>query len=485
VLLQSCRGTGGSEGEFTWWRDEPADGQATVAWLREQPWFNGVLGTVGPSYLGYVQWALALDPPPELGAMVVQVGAHDPHQTTYPGGAYAFENSLIAAVAMIHQGRGAVRFALAVARLQRYFARITRSLPLADAYLPAVGRRVPYIDETLRHLDREHPFWAGTDIGAVADRLRVPTLIVAGWQDLLLEQNLQQYARLRAGGCPSALLIGPWTHTNAFDKGAPVVVGESLAWLKAHLTSDSGRPRDTPVRVHVGGADEWRDLPEWPPFSAQRPAFLAPDGRLGPPPSGDGAVGAFRYDPADPTPSLGGALLSRTAGVRDNRNLESRPDVLTFTTDALTSPVEVIGPVTATVRISAPVGAHIDVFARLCDVDEAGRSRNVCDGLLRLPEVTSTEPVEITVDLIATAHRFRTGHRIRLQVSGGAHPRFARNPGTGEPLATATRLVATPVTVHAGSAVQLSTVDDLSACISSKDVDSMSDSGTSLQKTRD
>ncbi len=74
VVLQSCRGTGGSSGMFDLWRNEAADGQATVSWLREQPWFNGTLGTVGPSYLGYVQWALALDPPPELKAMVVQVG---------------------------------------------------------------------------------------------------------------------------------------------------------------------------------------------------------------------------------------------------------------------------------------------------------------------------------------------------------------------------------------------------------------------------
>jgi putative CocE/NonD family hydrolase len=88
---------------------------------------------------------------------------------------------------------------------------------------------------------------------------------------------------------------------------------------------------------------------------------------------------------------------------------------------------------------------HFDVFVRLCDVEPAGRSINVCDGILRCGPGT-TQPVR--VDLWPTAHRFARGHRVRLQVSGGAHPRFARNLGTGEPLATGTRLAVSDRTVY-------------------------------------
>jgi uncharacterized protein len=77
VLLQSTRGTFGSGGTFRPYADEAADGQDTVAWLREQDWFDGRLATAGSSYLGFVQWALTLDPPPELRAMVVQIAPHD------------------------------------------------------------------------------------------------------------------------------------------------------------------------------------------------------------------------------------------------------------------------------------------------------------------------------------------------------------------------------------------------------------------------
>ena len=95
---------------------------------------------------------------------------------------------------------------------------------------------------------------------------------------------------------------------------------------------------------------------------------------------------------------------------------------------------------------------HLDLFARLCDVDERGRSRSVCDGLQR-HQPGAEEPggeFVITVGMSATAYRFRAGHRIRLTVSGGAHPRFARNTGTGEPPATATRLVPADIQIRLG-----------------------------------
>jgi putative CocE/NonD family hydrolase len=90
--------------------------------------------------------------------------------------------------------------------------------------------------------------------------------------------------------------------------------------------------------------------------------------------------------------------------------------------------------------------AFADVFVRLCDVDEKGRSLNVCDGLVSL--TGADEVTGATVKLWPTAYRFRRGHRIRVQVSSGAFPRFNRNPGTGHPRGTATTLVAADQTVH-------------------------------------
>jgi putative CocE/NonD family hydrolase len=121
----------------------------------------------------------------------------------------------------------------------------------------------------------------------------------------------------------------------------------------------------------------------------------------------------------------------------DNAALEARDDVLTYTTAPLEHDVEVIGEVGAEIwfQSSSPFA---DVFVRLCDVDARGRSRNVCDGLVSL--TGADEAACATVRLWPTAHRFEGGHRIRVQVSSGAFPRFARNPGTGEPRAAAVTL---------------------------------------------
>ncbi|MGI5347088.1 CocE/NonD family hydrolase [Streptomyces sp. CA-250714] len=454
VVLQSCRGTGGSGGRFDLWRNEAADGRATVAWLREQPWFDGRLGTVGPSYLGYVQWALALDPPPELKAMAVQVGLHDPYALFHADGVPRLENALLVGIGMTYQHQGVAAFARATLRLQRGLRGIATARPLRGGYVAALAQEVPWLDEVLTHPDADDPYWRGASTAEAADRLTVPTALVTGWHDALVDQTLEQYGRLRRAGCESALLVGPWTHTSALQQGWPEVFTESLAWLRAHLCDDPSGLRATPVRVHMGGEDAWRDLDAWPQSPATTCWFPTADRHLTrQPPTDSAPVAGFSYDPADPTPSLGGPLLSRTAGPRDNATLESREDVVTFTGPPLAEPLDIVGPVSARLSVATDTG-YADVFARLCDVDAQGRSTNVCDGLARV-RTAGEEPAEITVAMSSTAHRFAAGHRIRWQLSGGAHPRFARNPGTGEPALEATDLAPVRITLHAPSALLL------------------------------
>ncbi|MER7760552.1 CocE/NonD family hydrolase [Streptomyces sp. NPDC097619] len=456
VVLQSCRGTGGSGGEFDLWRNEAADGRATVRWLREQSWFDGSLGTIGPSYLGYVQWALATDPPPELKAMVVQVGLHDPHALFHAGGAFHLENALVVGVGMTHQHRGAVPFVRAALRLRRRLRHLVGGAePLRGARTTALVGDVPWLDGVMAHPDAEDPYWDGASLAAAVDRTTVPTALITGRYDVLAEQTFEQYRRLRAADCPTSLLVGPWTHTSALQQGWPEVFADSLAWLRAHLCGDPSGLRPTRVRVHVGGADAWRDLDDWstPPTDTLRWYPTAERHLIRQAPSGGGPLLSFRYDPADPTPSVGGPLLSPGAGARDNGRLEAREDVLTFTGPPLAEAVDVLGPVSARLSVATDTG-HADVFARLCDVDPRGRSVNVCDGLVRL-RTDGAEPARTTVAMGHAAHRFEAGHRIRWQLSGGAHPRYARGPGTGGSPLDATAFTPVRLTLHAYSALIL------------------------------
>jgi putative CocE/NonD family hydrolase len=186
------------------------------------------------------------------------------------------------------------------------------------------------------------------------------------------------------------------------------------------------------------GGGGWRQLTEWPPrdTAAQR-WHLHADGTLATDAPAESIPDRYTYDPADPTPAVGGAG-SIDCGPRDNRALERRPDVLTYTSEPVTRSLVITGSVTAEL-FAGSSRPCTDFFARLCDVAPGGKSVNITDGILRLTGATQA-PRRITIDLAPTAHQFRPGHRIRLQVSSGAHPRYVRNPGSGEPLATASAL---------------------------------------------
>ncbi len=438
VLLQSCRGTFGSGGTFEPMRNEISDGHDTLAWLREQSWFDGRLATYGASYLGFVQWALAMDPPPELAAAIVHVGPHDFSRVAYRNGVFDLYNSLSWTDLIAHQEstgllRGLVRTFTAERRLRPTLGR----LPVTAGAHDLLGDEANWLDRWLEHPQLTDPFWAPLQCGAALERIEVPVLLVGGWQDLFIEQTLEQYRVLAGRGVPTRLIVGPWTHLDVASKAGPAVV-ESLAWLDRYAGTGRAGPApaipDSAVRIWVGGegAGQWRETTGWPPPGpAGQRWHLGPRGTLGTaePAAGPDSV-RFRYDPAEPTPSVGGALLAINAGTRDNRAVEQRLDVLVFSSEPLSEPVEIIGDVAAELSVTRD-NPHADVFVRLCDVDPRGRSLNICDGIVRL---TEQDPLSGTVriSLSGAAHRFGPGHRIRLQVSGGAHPRFARNPGNGQ-----------------------------------------------------
>ena len=452
VLLQSVRGTFGSGGDFEPMQHEIADGHDTVAWLREQSWFEGRLATYGASYLGFVQWALAMDPPPELVAVVVHVGPHDFSRSAYRNGAFDLYNYVMWSDLVAHQESiGMLRAMARMTTADRRLRPALDRLPAAAGYRDLLGREPTWSERWLEHPQATDPFWGPLQCGAALERVTVPVLLVGGWHDLFIEQTLEQYRTLAARGVPTRLLVGPWAHLDITSQGA-VALTESLAWLDRYAglapTSRTGArpgPPDHPVRIWVGGegAAEWREIGGWPPpgVTEQR-WYLGANGSLGTAePAADVPAVGFRYDPADPTPSPGGAIMATNAGSRDNEAVERRLDVLVFSSDPLDEPLEVIGEVAAEMSVTRD-NPYADLFARLCDVDPRGRSHNVCDGIVRL---TEADPLTgtVRVSLLGTAHRFGRGHRIRLQVAGGAHPRFARNPGNGQVDATTADLVPT------------------------------------------
>jgi putative CocE/NonD family hydrolase len=465
-VVQSCRGTFGSGGDWVPNVHERADGLATVAWIEAQPWFDGHLAMQGPSYLGGVQWAIADTAGPSLQVLCTHVAYSNISRHWFGGGSFALGDAIEWTTMVDQQERPALaRLASSLVRPRRRRIeahspasrrpaardRTLMTLPLLSLDERVAGTRVAAWRDIVEHPGVDNPRWAGVDHRGRVAATRAAVLQVGGWYDIFLPQQVDDYAALVASGHRPRLVIGPWTHTA--PRGFSTQVRETLRFLDAHLgddrADDEARP---PVRVFVMGAGEWRDLATWPPPDAREQRWhLHPDGRLAPeaPPAGD--PDSYTYDPADPTPIVGGTLLSRSGGRRDQARTERRSDVVCFTSEPLTRALDVLGPVTAAVHVGSDLD-RFDVFVRLCDVDRRGRSYNVCDGLVRVTPDDQPRPADgvwcVEVPLWPTAQRFLAGHRLRLQVSSGAHPRFARNLGTDEPLATGTSLRVAHQAIH-------------------------------------
>ena len=315
-------------------------------------------------------------------------------------------------------------------------------LPLGEADQVAINRPSRHFQSCMLH-GPDDDYWKPIDFSSRLAEVKAPVYLMGGWYDVFLAWQFKDYLALRAAGKQPYLLIGPWTHTGAIGGG--LTVRESLAWLDTHVKGKPDGLRKAPVRLYIMGENKWRDFADWPPPARSERWYLQPGGALAPSIPLASEPDRYRYDPADPTPAAGGNSLgsSKRMGPKDNRSLEARSDVLVYTSAPLEHDLEVIGPLTADLYVRSSL-QHTDFFARLCAVEESGKSINLCDGLLRLtPGSITPEPdgsLHICIEVWPTAYHFRKGQRIRVQVSSGAHPRFVRNLGSGEPLATGTKL---------------------------------------------
>lgn len=435
----STRATFGSDGPPNPFLCEREDGLDTLDWVVKQPWAGESIVLVGASYVGYTQWSVADAVPPQVKAMVPVVSNATFSMAFNRKEGFALETPFTWGVQVERQER---RFAnVRNALEEREILRAMRTLPLSQADVGLLGHRNEYFQNVLDH-DGDGPFWQAADhVDKVAD-ITVPASLVGGWYDLFLPDQLRDFKTLHETGQgtrPHRVTIGPWAHWAMAMAMDGLATREALEWGLAFAKGETP-PERAPVQLIVMGEDKWRDFPAWPPPGYKPQHFhLQPGGSLATGLPADSTPDDYHYDPADPTPAVGGVRMwtLQKYGRVNNAELEARPDVLAYTTPALDKDIEVIGEVSAEIffRSSLP---YADVFVRLCDVDEKGRSTNVCDGLISLTD--ADERTCATVQLWPTAYRFKRGHRIRVQVSSGAFPRFNRNPGTGEPSATAVTL---------------------------------------------
>lgn len=444
AVIQACRGTGGSGGEFDPLSYERDDGLATLDWMSSQPWFDGRLGLSGPSYLGYAQWAIS-DALPRTAAMAVKVTSAEFKSVVFPGG--SFNLGLLFGWIQVIEGirsqpmRTARR--IGSGGIERRSRSSSMRLPLIEADRRIFGREISFWRRWFTDAIGNDAFWEPLDHTHRIGARTPPTSFVSGWYDFMLDQLLRDYETLVDAGGRARLTVGPWWHVS--EELHYESLRDTLSWMNAELYNDRSLLHDKPVRLHIGGRNEWHSFAAYPPGVPDMQIWhLHPDKVLSQRPVKASEPDRYTYDPRDPTPSVGGAMFAFTgAGPVNQATLESRKDVLVFTSEPLVADLSIIGNVRAMLyaRASQP---NADLFVRLCEVDGKGISTNICDGIIRKTSGDPAVPDDIwklSLRLHATAYTFRRNHRLRLIVASGAHPRYARNTGTDEPLGTATRLV--------------------------------------------
>ena len=441
VVFQSVRGTFGSGGEFNPMVDEIADGADTVDWLRRQPWFTGSFATIGLSYLGFTQWALMADPPPEMRAAVITVGPHDVSGPRWGAGTFAMSDFLGWSDLVANQeDPRKLRMVVRQLRARRALARATSALPVGQAGRALLGEGAPWWESWLDHPEPDDPFWSRMNLGEALDRTEIPVLLIGGWQDVFLEQTLAQYDRLKRRGVNVAMTIGA-VDAHAHDRQGGTDGDPRVARLARCPSRGSGHdPQPGAYRGQRGGLDRPAGLAARDARTRAVPATDWAPWRCGA--AGHRARGTVHLQPGPSDAHDRRPAAGARGGYRKDEKLAERPDVLCFTGDRLPTDLYVVGAPVIELAHSCDNPYH-DLFVRVSEVDAKGTSRNVSDGYQR----GTTDSGTVRIELDATAHRFRAGSRIRVLVAGGSHPRFARNLGTSEPLVSGSQLMVASHTV--------------------------------------
>jgi len=464
LLVQDVRGRHGSGGRFEPYLSEAVDGADTIAWIAGQRWSNGRVFMIGRSYDGATQW-LAAGASEAGNAGLTAIAPHMAASQfgegwTYRSGAFQLGfcmhwvlDDLIRPE--LAQPDAADEVGAAIDGIEELYKQPARAREL-------LARHAPYYTDW-PNLAGDREYWAARAAGP--PRPTTASLSIGGWYDIFADATIDAFRQARAAGGTHRLIVGPWSHCVrggvfpqrryglAADEAAADITGEHLDFFA--LAADAELTPAAPVRLFIMGADQWHDFAAWPPpGTAQQTWYLHSlggasrpglPGTLNQDAPAEEPPDAFRADPDDPVPTVGGATLmagmfvGADCGPLDQRVLDNRPDIARYLSDPLSRDLAVIGTVIAELFVSTSA-ADADVTARLIDVWPSGRAELICEGIMRgryHADPRGGSPLipgqvhQLTITLGATAMVFRAGHRLRLDLAGASFPRFDVNPNTG------------------------------------------------------
>ncbi len=460
VVIQGTRGRYESDGTFYPLIHEHADGIETLHWLAKQSWYDGRLAMWGASAFGHTQWAIADQSRPGPDALFVQIASTNFREMFFPGNAFSLESALYWAM----NSRPDRNHKVNMGDLEKG----VWGFPVIEADDRAFTNSTFFNDWLINQDD--DAYWTVVDGTNRTHTLQASMLLMAGWFDPFLPSQLKDFVNIVNHAEPDVaeevrLIIGPWGHARAITmpnghKPMPFrfkSLAPTIPWFDSCLGM-TDVPLSMPrVQIFVMGINEWRSENEWPLARTEYTNFYLHSGGSANSPLGNGVLDkrepktveipdTYCYDPQNPVPTTGGAMLGPRSGIQPQNQTELRPDVLVYTTAPLSEATEVTGPVHVILYVSTDVSST-DFTAKLVDVYPDGQAYNLCDGILRRDYQQGQLPEKIKIELWATSNVFRAGHRIRMEISSSNFPRYDRNPNTGEFIPTATRTVSANQTI--------------------------------------
>jgi len=486
VVNQDVRGRYESEGEWEPFRNEGRDGHDTIEWAARQPWSNAKVATQGGSYLGHVQWAAASQSPPHLVTSFPMVASTSIYNNwAYFGGAFRLS---------FNYGWGAVRMPWRImlpqsSHTDQYvppewrYENVLKHLPLSDGDLLSTGQPVDHYRDWMKHQSYDD-YWREISDEERFSKIKVPVHTTGGWFDIFLAGTINGFAGVRKhGGSEKArqeskMIVGPWGHGPSrkfgqVDFGATAnrdLFQHQLSWYDHHLKGVSNEiPSQPPVQIFFMGANQWKGFQDWPLPGTKYTSYYLSASRSLSLQKGSGSD-TYSYDPHDPVPTLGGNNCCGTptvAGPVDQRPIESRADVLVYTSEVFQEPLAIAGPVKLRLTASTD-GPDTDFVAKLTDIQPDGASINIAEGILRarfrngfskMELLQPNKTYEFEIDMVGTANVFLPGHRMRVLITSSHYPQFDRNPNTGEDLGASAKTRVAKQTVFHTSHIVLPVVE--------------------------
>jgi hypothetical protein len=476
VAIQDCRGRFGSPGVWEPFVNEPQDGFDTIEWLAAQPWSTGKVGMIGASYLGWVQWWAARESPPHLVTIIPNVSPPDPfYNIPYEYGVFFMMGSIWWAEVVHSEATGDLSGRTMTKIADRKYESLLRPLPVIELDKVVFGAENPHWRTWIEH-NTNDAYWDRADF---LDRLKsvtIPVFHQSGWFDGDgIGSKLNYLAMAAHGHSNQKLVLGPWGHSavahrmaGEHDFGPAAIIDlprDYLRWFDYWLKGvDNGIMREPLVSLFVMGHNKWLHGEKYPlPQTRFEKWYLTSrggantskgDGRLvREPPAADAPADRFTYDPADPTPAPQFHEESRedeqqVRSVDEKKRIaerhhqdvtDARRDILVYTTDELSEPLTIVGPVSAVLYASSSA-KDTDWFMRLIQVGKDGKLFPLAEGKIRArfrESMSAPKPLEpgkvyeYGLDLWQTGITLSAGYRLRVEVASASFPLWSRNLNTG------------------------------------------------------